>query len=98
MDIRTIGIIGAGLLVSGIAQICAANGLQVVMRDINDAAVQRGIGSIAANLDRALGKDKITAEQKDATLAAMSAVSAMPSSIIAARGTSARSSRPKSLA
>ena len=71
MDIRTIGIIGAGQMGSGIAQICAANGLQVVMRDINDAAVQRGIGSIAANLDRALGKDKITAEQKDATLAAI---------------------------
>ena len=61
MDIRTIGIIGAGQMGSGIAQICAANGLQVVMRDINDAAVQRGIGSIAANLDRALGKYKITA-------------------------------------
>ncbi|HEX7635239.1 MAG TPA: 3-hydroxybutyryl-CoA dehydrogenase [Noviherbaspirillum sp.] len=71
MDIQTIGIIGAGQMGSGIAQICAAKGLKVVMRDVNDAAVQRGIVSITANLDRMLAKSKISDAEKQATLAAI---------------------------
>lgn len=71
MNIQTIGIIGAGQMGCGIAQICAAKGLKVVMRDVNDAAVQRGIASITANLDRMLAKSKITDEEKQATLAAI---------------------------
>ena len=71
MNIQTIGVIGAGQMGSGIAQICAANGLKVMMRDVNDAAVQRGIVSITANLDRMLAKGKIHDAEKQTTLAAI---------------------------
>jgi len=67
--IQTIGIIGAGTMGNGIAQACATSGLQVVMVDINEAAVQKGVATVAGSLDRLIKKDKLTAEQKDAALA-----------------------------
>ena len=69
MDIQTVGILGAGQMGSGIAQVCAIAGIDVIMRDINDAAVQRGIAAITSNFDRAVGKGKMDAAQKDAALA-----------------------------
>jgi 3-hydroxybutyryl-CoA dehydrogenase len=69
MTIQTIGIIGAGQMGSGIAQVCVLAGLNVIMRDINDAAVQRGTASIASLLERAVEKGKLTAADKDAALA-----------------------------
>lgn len=69
MNIQTIGIIGAGQMGSGIAQVCALAGLNVIMRDINDAAVQRGTASITSLLERAVEKGKLAAADKDAALA-----------------------------
>ncbi len=69
MDIQTIGIIGAGTMGHGIAQACAVSGLQVVMVDIDDAAVQRGVGQINASLDRLVKKQKLSAEDLSAALA-----------------------------
>lgn len=69
MNIQTVGIIGAGQMGSGIAQVCAVAGLNVIMRDINDAAVQRGITTITSNFERTVGKGKMTAEDKHAALA-----------------------------
>jgi 3-hydroxybutyryl-CoA dehydrogenase len=68
MNIKTIGIVGAGQMGSGIAQACAAAGFNVILRDINDAAVQRGLTGIAALLERAVEKGKMTAEEKIAVL------------------------------
>ncbi len=68
-DIRTVGIIGAGTMGNGIAQACAVSGLKVVMVDIQEAAVQKGLATIAGSLDRLLKKDKISAADKDAALA-----------------------------
>ena len=67
--IETVGIIGAGTMGNGIAQACASSGLRVVMVDINEAAVQKGVATIAGSLDRLIKKEKITAADKDATLA-----------------------------
>jgi 3-hydroxybutyryl-CoA dehydrogenase len=67
--IQTIGIIGAGTMGNGIAQACATSGLQVVMVDINEAAVQKGIATVSGSLDRLIKKDKLTAAEKDAALA-----------------------------
>ena len=67
--IQTIGIIGAGTMGNGIAQACATSGLSVVMVDINEAAVQKGLATVAGSLDRLIKKDKLTAAQKDAALA-----------------------------
>jgi len=69
MTINTVGIIGAGTMGSGIAQACAVSGLNVVLLDIADAAVQKGIGTVAGSLERLLKKEKITASDKDAALA-----------------------------
>jgi 3-hydroxybutyryl-CoA dehydrogenase len=71
--IQTIGIIGAGTMGNGIAQACATSGLQVVMVDINEAAVQKGVATVASSLDRLIKKDKLTAEEKDAALARIKA-------------------------
>ncbi len=69
MTISTVGIIGAGTMGNGIAQACAVSGINVVMVDITDAAVQKGVATVAGSLERLIKKDKITAADKDAALA-----------------------------
>ncbi len=69
MVIQTVGIIGAGTMGNGIAQTCAVAGFSVVMVDISDAAVQRGLGTVASSLDRLIKKEKITEADKAAALA-----------------------------
>ncbi|QDR83245.1 3-hydroxybutyryl-CoA dehydrogenase [Sporomusa termitida] len=68
MDIRKVLIIGAGQMGSGIAQVMAQGGLTVIIRDINEEFVQKGINSIAKNLTRAVDKGKLTADEKTATM------------------------------
>jgi len=68
-SIQTVGIVGAGTMGNGIAQACAASGLQVVMVDISQSAVDKGLSTVAASLDRLIKKDKLTVAEKDATLA-----------------------------
>lgn len=51
MDAKRVGVIGAGTMGNGIAQVCATAGLQVTMIDVSDAAVQRGIAALAGSLD-----------------------------------------------
>ena len=67
--ITTVGIIGAGTMGNGIAQACATSGIQVIMVDINQAAVDKGLATIAASLDRLIKKEKITEADKAAALA-----------------------------
>ncbi|VVE86530.1 3-hydroxybutyryl-CoA dehydrogenase [Pandoraea bronchicola] len=69
MTIQHVGIIGAGTMGNGIAQACAVAGLPVTMVDISDAAVQKGVATIAGSLDRLIKKDKLTTADKEAALA-----------------------------
>ncbi|MBF6992493.1 3-hydroxybutyryl-CoA dehydrogenase, partial [Cupriavidus sp. IK-TO18] len=69
MAIRTVGIVGAGTMGNGIAQACAVVGLKVVMVDISDAAVQKGVATVAGSLDRLIKKEKLTEAQKADALA-----------------------------
>jgi 3-hydroxybutyryl-CoA dehydrogenase len=69
MSISTVGIVGAGTMGNGIAQACAVSGVNVVMVDISDAAVAKGIATVSGSLDRLLKKEKITAADKGAALA-----------------------------
>ncbi len=69
MSIQTVGIIGAGTMGSGIAQACAVAGVRVVMVDIAEAAVAKGLASVDASLERLLKKDKLSQADKDAALA-----------------------------
>ncbi len=77
MTIQTIGIIGAGLMGSGIAQACATSGLNVILLDINDAAIERGLKALAGSLDRLVKKDKLTDGQKNAALGLIRATTSM---------------------
>jgi 3-hydroxybutyryl-CoA dehydrogenase len=72
MSLSRIGVIGAGTMGNGVAQICAAAGLAVVMVDVSDAALGRGMDAIAGSLDRLVKKDKLSATQRDAVLARVS--------------------------
>ena len=67
--IETVGIIGAGTMGNGIAQICAAAGLPVVMVDISDAAVARGLATVGGSLDRLVKKEKMTDADRNAAIA-----------------------------
>jgi len=69
MSIQRAGVIGAGLMGSGIAQACATSGVDVTMVDINDAAVQRGMDAISVSLDRLVRHEKLKPDEKDAALA-----------------------------
>ncbi len=69
MSIKTVGIIGAGTMGNGIAQACAVVGIDAVMLDINEAAVQKGVAAVSGSLDRLVKKEKMTAEQKAAAMA-----------------------------
>jgi 3-hydroxybutyryl-CoA dehydrogenase len=60
MSIQTVGIIGAGTMGNGIAQACAVSGVNVVMVDISEAAVAKGIATVASSLDRLIKKEKCT--------------------------------------
>lgn len=69
MRVDTIGIIGAGAMGSGIAQVCAAAGLSVSIIDVSEAVVGKGVAAIAHNLDRLVGKGKLSAAGKEVALA-----------------------------
>jgi len=69
MAIKTVGIIGAGTMGNGIAQVCAAAQRNVVMVDISMAALDRGIGMITDSLARLVKKDRLSSGQKDEIVA-----------------------------
>jgi 3-hydroxybutyryl-CoA dehydrogenase len=65
MEIKTIGVVGAGQMGNGIAQVAAHSGFRVVMSDIADAFVQKGIGAISKNLGKLVEKGKIPPQKKE---------------------------------
>lgn len=67
--IRTVGIIGAGQMGNGIAHVCALAGMNVLIHDINKAQIESGLATIAGNLARQVGSDKITDKQRQDALA-----------------------------
>ena len=69
MDVTRIGVVGAGTMGRGIAQVCAASGFDVVMSDIATDAVAAGLSAIEKQLARAVEKERMSAAEKDAVLA-----------------------------
>ncbi len=65
---KIIGVIGAGTMGNGIAQTAAGKGFEVVMCDIKDEFLERGVGAISKSLDRFVKKEKITEEDKNGIL------------------------------
>ena len=72
MDIKKIGIVGAGAMGSGIAQVLATAAIEVVLSDIAEAQLQRGLATISSSLDRLIKKEKLTLDQKSAAFARIS--------------------------
>ncbi len=77
MTIEKVGVIGAGTMGHGIAQVFATAGYAVVLRDISDEFVKKGIAAIGKNLDRLVAKEKMTAAEKDAALGRIQGVTAL---------------------
>jgi 3-hydroxybutyryl-CoA dehydrogenase len=68
MEIRKVGVVGCGLMGSGIAQVAAAAGYPVVVREVSDELLKKGLGSIEKSLGRFAEKGQITADQRAETL------------------------------
>lgn len=68
MDIKKFGVIGAGQMGNGIAQIVSASGLEVIMSDIKDEFCEKGMATITKNLDRMVKKERISQDDKTAIL------------------------------
>ena len=73
MDINTLGVIGAGQMGNGIAQVAAMSGIHVIMNDISAEFVQKGLATITRNLTRNVDKGKITESDKESILSRISA-------------------------
>jgi 3-hydroxybutyryl-CoA dehydrogenase len=69
MDIKRVGVVGCGLMGSGIAEVCARAGYDVVVREVNDEFLQKGLSRIRESLGRAVARGKTTQEQADQALA-----------------------------
>lgn len=68
-EIRTVGVCGAGLMGNGIAQTCAVAGFNVVLMEVADEPLRRGVTSIAKSLDKFVEKGKLAQQDRDATVA-----------------------------
>src|ERR1041384_7637320 len=69
--IRTVGVLGCGLMGSGIAQVAAGSGYKTIVREVNDAALQAGLGRVKKFLADGVAKGKVTEETQSKTLASL---------------------------
>ena len=77
MSIERVGVVGCGLMGSGIAEVCARAGLDVRVREVNAAAVEAGMKRITGSLDRAVRNGKLAEDARDATLKRISYTTAL---------------------
>jgi len=70
--IRNVGVLGCGLMGSGIAQVCAASGYRTIVREVNNIYIDRGLARIRKFIDDGVAKGKVTAAARDRTLANLS--------------------------
>ena len=68
MEIKTVGVIGAGTMGNGIAHVFAKTGYEVVLVDLEQRLVDRGMQAIAKNMEREVSRQKLTAGQRDEAL------------------------------
>lgn len=74
MSIRTVGVVGCGLMGAGIAQISADAGFKTIVREVNQGALDKGMGRIRKFLDGGIEKGKVTVEQRDRVLGNLTGV------------------------
>jgi 3-hydroxybutyryl-CoA dehydrogenase len=68
-DIRTVGVVGCGLMGSGIAEVCARSGYTTIVREVNEELLARGLERVAASMDTAVKRAKLAAEEREAARA-----------------------------
>ena len=76
-EIKRVGVLGCGLMGSGIAQISAAAGYETIVREVSDEVVQKGIGGIGRQLGKSVEKGKMSAEDRDALLGRLRGTSSL---------------------
>ena len=69
MEIKNVGVVGCGLMGSGIVELVAKNGYNVIVREINDDFLQKGLGRVQGSMGRAVDRGKLAAADRDATWA-----------------------------
>ena len=69
MDIKKVGVVGCGQMGAGIAQVCAQSGYSVVVSEVNESLIKKGLASIDALLSLSVKKGKISAQDKDIAMA-----------------------------
>ena len=69
MEIKKVGVVGCGIMGSGITQVCAQSGYQVVVSEVNDELLNNGIASIDSFLTKSIERGKLSQPEKDSTLA-----------------------------
>ncbi len=79
--IRHVTVLGAGTMGHGIAQVAALAGAEVALRDVNDAAVEKGLAGIRKSLEKAVEKGKATREEADAALARVRPTTDLPAAL-----------------
>ncbi len=67
MGIKTVGVVGSGLMGSGIVEVVARKGYDVIVREVNDEFLQKGLGRIQTSMNRAVERNKMTAEDREAS-------------------------------
>jgi 3-hydroxybutyryl-CoA dehydrogenase len=72
MTIQTVGVLGCGLMGSGIAQVSAAAGYKTIVREVDEPALQKGLSRIRKFLDDGVAKGKVASDAREATLARLS--------------------------
>lgn len=72
MKIQKVGVVGCGLMGSGIAEVCARNGYDVVVLDLTDGILKQGLGRIEKSLSKAVSKGKLSEEERGKTLSRIS--------------------------
>jgi 3-hydroxybutyryl-CoA dehydrogenase len=77
MQIKTVGVLGCGLMGSGIAQVCAAAGYKTIVREVDQAFLDKGLGRVKKFLDDGVAKGKVTAAARDTTLGNLSGATAV---------------------
>jgi len=80
-EIQRVTVIGGGTMGNGIAHVCAQAGLSVVMVDVDQDALDRGLATVAKNLDRQVKKEVLTPEERDATLARISGTTSVETGV-----------------
>jgi 3-hydroxybutyryl-CoA dehydrogenase len=79
MSIKTVGVLGCGLMGSGIAQVCAAAGYKTIVREVDHGFLDKGLARVRKFLDDGVAKGKVTTENRDVTLANLTGTTAVDS-------------------